>query len=31
MKEERDRALEVCENLRKEAQNTKMELQKKVN
>lgn len=31
MKEERDRAEELCENLRKEAQNTKMELQKKVN
>lgn len=31
LREERDRAVEVGENIRKEAQNVKMELQKKVN
>jgi hypothetical protein len=31
MEDERDRALEIAENLRKETQNTKAEMQKKVN
>ena len=31
MQDERDKAVEVAENLRKETQNTKLELQKKVN
>ena len=31
MEDERDKALEIAENLRKETQNTKAEMQKKVN